>query len=83
MDTDSGGFLLQDSCRIMSRLSGLGGHWSHAGKPLIKLLQCQLALQAVTFFAIPNSSVEWRQQVKRDVRRLEVFWVGVGDVMRQ
>src|SRR5581483_6874635 len=52
-------------------------------EPTVNLLESNLALQAMAFLAVPDPPLQRRQEIKGDIRRLEVPRVGVGHVMGQ
>ena len=52
-------------------------------QPSRKFIQRQLALQAMALLAIADFFVERWEQVESDIRRLEIFGVGVSYVMRE
>ena len=52
-------------------------------QPAIELFQCQFALAAVPFLPIADFVLQGRQKIKGNVRRLEIFGIGMSHVMNQ
>ena len=64
-----------------NRLRGIADARFH--HPLIERSEGPLALQPVPLLLVADAVLERRQQIEGDVRRLEVFRFGMGQVMRK